>query len=171
MRKAIWSASTFSLPPSAALYNALQNASPAQSAGDACHHVAKRRRNQISALPGALVECADLECIYAEDCKLTSDGFPEELSDLSLKGLCLHRNLLGPALPLTICAIESLEELYLDGNGLAELPDEIGDLVSLTELGLIGNKLTRLPKTIGNLSSLRKLHAEENKASAGCVSD
>ena len=51
------------------------------------------RRNQISALPGALVECSDLECIYAEDCKLTTDGIPDELGELSSNDERRHKRL------------------------------------------------------------------------------
>ncbi|CAN8267464.1 unnamed protein product [Cochlearia groenlandica] len=53
---------------------------------------------------------------------------------------------------------ESLEELYLDGTAIKELPSTIGELQRLVLLTLEDcEKLLSLPDTIANLKALRKL--------------
>jgi internalin A len=67
---------------------------------------------------------------------------------------------------------ERWEKLDLSGNGLMELPPEIGSLTHLKSLILgkfktkeykqVGNNLTILPEEIGNLSSLESLYVPYN---------
>lgn len=52
---------------------------------------------------------------------------------------------------------QHIKNLYLFGNGLVSLPEEIANLTNLEELNLGGNSLSHLPNSIGNLINLRKL--------------
>ena len=67
------------------------------------------------------------------------------------------------ACPDCFWRLTALEELYIDRNQIADLPDGIGELVNLKELGLIGNKLKTVPTAINKLAKLEVLHAEENR--------
>lgn len=71
--------------------------------------------------------------------------------------------LLVQTLPVSICKLTLLEELYLNDNSLEVLPEELGDLVNLRELDILGNKLQTLPSTFKNLTKLEILHAENNQ--------
>ena len=55
-----------------------------------------------------------------------------------------------------------LEELYLNGNELTSLPDELLLCTKLRVLNVIANKLSILPKNFGNLLNLQEFHADEN---------
>ncbi|KAG6976816.1 hypothetical protein JG688_00000978 [Phytophthora aleatoria] len=122
------------------------------------------RDNELEKLPAAIGELSKLESLYLEDNKLTSDGIPNEIAQLSstLAGLCLHRNLLT-TFPVSLCQLIQLEELYLDDNALEFLPEEFGMLTNLKELDILGNKLTTLPDSFKNLHKLEILHAERNQ--------
>ncbi|KAG2768051.1 hypothetical protein PC129_g1193 [Phytophthora cactorum] len=122
------------------------------------------RDNELEKLPAAIGELSTLESLYLEDNKLTSDGIPNEIAQLSstLAGLCLHRNLLT-TFPVSLCQLIQLEELYLDDNALEFLPEEFGMLTNLKELDILGNKLTTLPDSFKNLHNLEILHAERNQ--------
>jgi hypothetical protein len=63
------------------------------------------------------------------------------------------------SLPTEIFRLTALKGLFLKGNALKELPQEIGNHLSeLVELNLADNvDLGRLPSGIGNLRNLRKL--------------
>jgi Leucine-rich repeat (LRR) protein len=88
----------------------------------------------LTSLPEALCDLNQLDCIYLEDNLMTSSGFPTRFGEIiSLKGLCLHRNKLTE-LPISICSLTNLQELYIDGNQISALPDEIGYLRELTEI-------------------------------------
>ncbi len=54
-------------------------------------------------------------------------------------------------------ARNEVTELDLYGNGLTNLPPEIGQLTSLTSLDLNSNHLTSLPKEIAHLTNLKEL--------------
>ena len=65
-------------------------------------------------------------------------------------------------LPPEIGQLTDLTELYLGHNDLIKLPAEIGQLKNLTELDLAGNKLTKLPSEIGKLIELTNLDLDYN---------
>jgi leucine-rich repeat protein SHOC2 len=55
------------------------------------------------------------------------------------------------------------ERLYLGQEGLASLPESIGNLLNLYWLDLPQNRLTTLPESIGNLDNLHRLYLCRNK--------
>ncbi len=60
--------------------------------------------------------------------------------------------------PTDIFKLTALRGLFLKGNALREIPDEIGTLTDLIELNLADNiDLGKLPPGIGNLRNLKKL--------------
>ena len=58
------------------------------------------------------------------------------------------------SVPQDVFQKQDLEFLYLSDNDLTSLPPEIGKLKNLTELYLSGNDLTSLPPEIGQLKNL-----------------
>uniref|UniRef100_A0A8C4VJV7 Leucine rich repeat containing 1 n=1 Tax=Gopherus evgoodei TaxID=1825980 RepID=A0A8C4VJV7_9SAUR len=64
--------------------------------------------------------------------------------------------------PETIGALFSLKDLWLDGNQLAEIPQEIGNMKNLLCLDVSENKLERLPEEISGLTSLTDLLVSQN---------
>lgn len=56
-----------------------------------------------------------------------------------------------------------LTELFLYGNKLAALPQEIGHLTNLETLALSENSLTSLPDSLASLRRLRFLDLRHNK--------
>jgi len=63
-------------------------------------------------------------------------------------------------------AVEKWTILDLEGQGLIELPPEIGQLTSLMELFLSENRLTSIPLEIGKLTNLTELSLRENELTA-----
>ncbi|KAG8125529.1 hypothetical protein E2320_020623 [Naja naja] len=49
-------------------------------------------------------------------------------------------------LPTPVCALSTLQKLYISGTGITELPDEIGGLQELRILALDFNKLEEMPE-------------------------
>ena len=62
-----------------------------------------------------------------------------------------------PPLPL------SLQHLYLGGNRLAHVPEEIGSLTRLQSLALCDNQIVELPDAIASLTQLRSLQLHSNQ--------
>lgn len=93
---------------------------------------------------------------------------PSHLNQCSktLKILSLGSNklgLLGAESLLPLGLLPHLTKLYLENNGLSELPTCIGNLKNLRELSVFGNNLTFLPIEIGSCSALEVLDAHHNK--------
>jgi Leucine rich repeat len=57
----------------------------------------------------------------------------------------------------------SLEILYLGGNQLTNIPDELGYVSSLTMLVLCDNRLESLPRSLINLRMLQSLSLHNNR--------
>ena len=74
--------------------------------------------------------------------------------DLEEKGL--------PELPLVVCQLQAVEELFLDNNALLALPDAIGNMAALRELNARQNRLVGLPDSIGKLKALEGLFLGRN---------
>jgi len=58
--------------------------------------------------------------------------------------------------------LPSLRTLYLNGNKITKLPDNIDRLASLEKLDLANNQITTLPASIGNLKKLAELFLTGN---------
>jgi leucine-rich repeat protein SHOC2 len=58
---------------------------------------------------------------------------------------------------------EHLEVLYLNENGFADLPPELGKLTSLKQLYLYENELASVPAELGRLTKLERLRMDKNK--------
>jgi internalin A len=76
--------------------------------------------------------------------------------DLNLQGLGLVE------LPEGIGDLSHLESLEISRNLLTELPESIGNLTELKQLNAGWNQISILPDSIGNLKSLRRLDLSPN---------
>uniref|UniRef100_F6ZNN4 Leucine rich repeat containing 1 n=1 Tax=Monodelphis domestica TaxID=13616 RepID=F6ZNN4_MONDO len=115
-------------------------------------------------LPESFPELQNLTCLSVNDISLQSlpENIGKSLTQLQrLKELDLGNNEIYN-LPETIGALIHLEDLWLDGNQLAELPQEIGNLKNLLCLDVSENKLERLPDEISGLASLTDLVISQN---------
>ena len=79
-----------------------------------------------------------------------------------MQDLYLYGNQLTE-LPDSLGNLTNLKDFYLWGNLLTELPDWLGNLVSLTRLSLNGNQLTELPGSMCNLVALNRLYINQNR--------
>ncbi|XP_075784563.1 leucine-rich repeat-containing protein 10B [Pelodiscus sinensis] len=88
-------------------------------------------------------------------------GAQEQLScgdqTLELTGRHLKR------LPGPVCALGSLQKLYISGTGLRELPEEIEGLRELRILALDFNKLEEVPEALCRLPRLTRLYLGSNR--------
>jgi Leucine-rich repeat (LRR) protein len=57
--------------------------------------------------------------------------------------------------------------LYINGNQLEQLPEEIGNLVALEKFDISNNKLKRLPASVGKLKKLEELNLSGNVIAEG----
>lgn len=96
-------------------------------------------------------------------------GFSEilsELPDAFHKSNCLRILKAGngrlASLPPSLFKCAKLEELYLYGNSLKEIGEQLGDLKRLRILNVGRNQLAKLPESIGELIELETLHVYEN---------
>jgi len=60
-------------------------------------------------------------------------------------------------------AMKSLQVFNVSGNGLQEIPSEIGDYPALEKLFLNENELAEIPSEIGRLTNLVELNLDENR--------
>jgi len=67
------------------------------------------------------------------------------------------------SLPETLGQLSQLEELTLYSNQLVSLPETLGQLSELKNLRLYNNQLKSLPETLGNLNSLANLDLSANQ--------
>ena len=77
-------------------------------------------------------------------------------------------------MPALVRRLQAVEELFLDKNALAALPEAIGNMAALRELNARQNVLTGLPASIGSLKNLEGLFLDRNRLEAlpdlsGCV--
>uniref|UniRef100_A0A8C3SSD2 Leucine rich repeat containing 10B n=1 Tax=Chelydra serpentina TaxID=8475 RepID=A0A8C3SSD2_CHESE len=66
-------------------------------------------------------------------------------------------------LPGPVCALGSLQKLYISGTGLRELPEEIEGLRELRILALDFNKLEEVPEALCRLPRLTRLYLGSNR--------
>jgi internalin A len=69
-------------------------------------------------------------------------------------------------LPESIGQLTNLTSLDISSNRLNTLPESIGQLANLTSLNLSGNQLNALPESIGQLTSLTSLNLSGNQFNA-----
>ncbi|XP_055334048.1 leucine-rich repeat-containing protein 58-like [Paramacrobiotus metropolitanus] len=146
--------------------------------------------NMIDSLSPEILKLTQLRTLIAKNNRLTAEGIPKELYQLTeLQHVNLSGNPLGHVpevlsvmknlvfLQLGSCELEEipeiltntpskLEVLYLGGNRLSSVPEEIGYLDNLQALHLNGNELEALPPSIANLSQLKSLSLHQNRLSA-----
>lgn len=74
------------------------------------------------------------------------------------------QNSISGPIPIELCKLPNLSELFMDGNKLSgEIPEEIWSMPSLTGLGLSQNLLTGLiPSSIRNAKKLKQLWLHNN---------
>ncbi|KAJ1470716.1 hypothetical protein T484DRAFT_3586035 [Baffinella frigidus] len=65
-----------------------------------------------------------------------------------------------------IGGLTSLEELWIDGNDIQDIPKDIGELSSLRYINLRGNSIRTFPDEIKDLVSLQHLVATKNEISS-----
>nr|XP_020647911.1 leucine-rich repeat-containing protein 10B [Pogona vitticeps] len=90
-----------------------------------------------------------------------SSAAEEQLSGgdqmLELSGCYLKK------LPIPVCALSTLQKLYISGTGITELPEEIEGLQELRILALDFNKLEEVPEALCRLPHLTRLYLGSNR--------
>ena len=86
---------------------------------------------------------ADALVQLAEELGLDDLTLESDTVDLEDKGLT--------EIPLAICELQSVEELFLDSNQLSVIPPELVGMVALRELNARNNTLVELPPNFGEL--------------------
>jgi len=102
--------------------------------------------------------------------RLNAAGLPDLSALESLEQLYLAGNPLGEV-PAWITSLPALNQLHLHLAELESLPDELCSLTSLQYLDICGNKLVALPAKLGELSGLQRLMVSHNKLEASGVPD
>ena len=78
----------------------------------------------------------------------------------SLRQLYMSNNSLYE-LPIGVFTV-NLVDIFVDGNNLKDIPDEIGALKNLRHLKFQNNNITKIPKTIGYLVKLKDVDLRNN---------
>ncbi len=85
-----------------------------------------------------------------------------ELSKLDqVKFLYLNKQGLSD-IPLEVCQMKNLKHLFLSDNDLSDLPRELSNLSNLEILGLTRNNLTSVPAVLDDLPNLKKLYISQS---------
>ena len=63
--------------------------------------------------------------------------------------------------PLEVCQMENLKHLFLSDNDLSDLPTELSNLSDLEILGLTKNSLNAVPTVLDDLPNLKKLYISQ----------
>ncbi|GJP53355.1 hypothetical protein CLOM_g12513 [Closterium sp. NIES-68] len=116
-----------------------------------------RMCRSLGALPDAVGQISTLQYLYLEylgdlTSLPSSFGYSSPLQELTTH-YC-HGLL---ELPQSVCAMESLTSLVLDGAAVTALPEAFGQLSSLARLELFCEGLPALPGSFGRLKRLREL--------------
>lgn len=107
-----------------------------------------------------LAEASTLTAVSMTDCTLTGGlqlPMPGRIQQVQLEGMGLA------SMPDGLLFQPDLAVLSLRRNALTELPDSIWTMAGLEELLLSSNQLTQLPQTIGQLLALRQLDLSDNQ--------
>ena len=117
-----------------------------------CSFVLCLRRGQLVPCVGSAAAATDHSVLNLQSVQLTNEGLLEALSrdNMTFKQMLLDYNALT-SLPLSICKMRTLTELYINNNQLQELPNEIGQLVGLKLLHVENNELSSLPSSISEV--------------------
>ncbi|KHG16365.1 TMV resistance N [Gossypium arboreum] len=112
----------------------------------------------IKELPSSIGNLRRLELLNLRGCK-SLRSFPTKIGMESLEKLILSGCSNLKRFPEIDGKMECLQELYLDGTGIKELPISIGNLSSLVLLNLKDcRNLVDLPGSIGGCKSLKSLN-------------
>ncbi|KAG4155930.1 hypothetical protein ERO13_D03G141400v2 [Gossypium hirsutum] len=103
--------------------------------------------------------------IALADCNLKA--IPNEVWDCgsSARVLDVNNNSIQDV-PNKISCLNSIQKLFLDGNGISDEAirwEGLASLKYLTVLSFTRNQLMNLPSALGSLTSLRQLHVANNK--------
>jgi small GTP-binding protein len=93
--------------------------------------------NQITAIPDAIANLANLTSLYLYSNEIT-------------------------VMPDAIGNLANLTKLSLYNNQITAIPDTIGNLANLTKLSLNSNQITAIPEVIANLANLTELDLRGN---------
>uniref|UniRef100_A0A7S3EQ32 Uncharacterized protein n=1 Tax=Haptolina ericina TaxID=156174 RepID=A0A7S3EQ32_9EUKA len=117
--------------------------------------------NRLERLPAVLWSAPRLARVSLRANRLTaaSLNMPPEAS-APIQALDLGENRLGSVPPLA--SLTNLNELHMQGNGIASLPVEALPLRSLTTLDIRDNDLTNLPPQLSLASALQALSLSGN---------
>ncbi|XP_013415104.1 malignant fibrous histiocytoma-amplified sequence 1 homolog [Lingula anatina] len=117
--------------------------------------------NKLTSFPVQLCSLSSLESLHLGSNKL--HGIPKEIKNLKNLGRISLSNANLTSFEEICCKeMKKLEFLYLNGNQITEIPQDIKDLVSLKELDLSGNQITAIPDGIVHLVALCKLYCAHN---------
>ncbi|MCQ2051581.1 MAG: M64 family metallo-endopeptidase [Bacteroidaceae bacterium] len=124
-------------------------------------------------IPKEIGDIETLEVLYLAFNPLTGK-IPSELGKLSnLRSLILHgrESQISGSLPIEICNLPKLEELYLGGQLSGEIPHEIGNLKKLKRLVVNWSNIGgELPMELGNLTNLVLLQIDDSPISGSIPS-
>lgn len=120
--------------------------------------------NELTAIPGAIGELADLKVLNLAYNKLTS--LPVEISRLELlKQIKSAHNRISKLDAAMFAGPMDLAELELAHNQLVSIPAELSRMRSLEVLDLSHNRIESLPESLGELAQLKTLRLGSNRLS------
>eukprot|EP01029_Cantina_marsupialis_P012227 TRINITY_DN2702_c0_g2_i2.p1 TRINITY_DN2702_c0_g2~~TRINITY_DN2702_c0_g2_i2.p1 ORF type:complete len:426 (-),score=107.06 TRINITY_DN2702_c0_g2_i2:546-1823(-) len=104
-------------------------------------------RQRLHTVPDRLRSFTQITSLLLNANKLMNDSLGLISTCIRLRKLVLSDNFITGNLHPSIGLLVELEELYLDGNCINSLPEEIGNCKQLTKINIKGNQLTCLPKS------------------------
>lgn len=113
--------------------------------------------SQLRELPASLLRSRQLKHLSLYDNQLTSFAFSPEWTALT------HLNLSNNPLQGSLCISGALQVLRLNQLNLHEFPECICAIATLNTLYLRGNKIRTIPSALKDMTALEKLDVSENQ--------